>query len=109
VAISGLRTAISTGDTRAIHLLHWAGLIEKLDTDTLIWALKNAGGGKQAVINHILRLGFNILSDPDARKLGRALADLRDEAVEESDQEKLEFVKAVRKSRTLRDVTNLHV
>lgn len=77
--------------------------------DTLVWALQNAGGNKQAVINHLLRIGFGILSDPDARKLGRALSSLRDKAIEEEDQDKLDFFLAVRKSRTLRDITNLHV
>ena len=77
--------------------------------DTLIFAIRNAGGDKQAVVNHILRVGFSILSDPDARKLGRALAHLRDEAKEEADQEKLHLFNAVRGSRTLRDLTNLHV
>ena len=105
----GLRTAIIVGDIRAIHLLHWAGLIEKLDMDTLVWALRNAGGDKQAVINHLLRIGFSILSDPDARKLGRTLSHLRDEAVEEDDEDKLQFFHVVRRSKTLRDITNLHV
>ena len=77
--------------------------------DTLVWALQNAGGNKQAVVNHLLRIGFSILSDPDARKLGRALSSLRDEAVEEEDQDKLAFFNVIRRSDTLRDITNLHV
>jgi hypothetical protein len=107
--MSGLQTAILEGNIPAVHLLHWAGLIKKLDINTLIFALRNSGGDKLPVVNHILRLGFNILSDPDARKLGRALAELRDEAVHESDQEKLQLVHSVRRSNTLCDVTNLHV
>jgi hypothetical protein len=109
VALSGLKTAICGGDVRAIHLLEWAGLIEKLDIDTLTWALHNAGGNKLAVINQLLRLGFTALWDLDARQLGRALADIRDEAVAESDQEKLDFVKAILNSATLQGATNLHV
>ena len=104
MALSGLKTAISAGDVRAIHLLEWAGLIEKLDIDTMIWALHNAGGNKLAVINQLLRLGFTALWDLDARRLGRALADIRDEAVAESDQEKLDFVKAILNSATLQGV-----
>lgn len=77
--------------------------------DTLVWAFHNVGGNKQAAINHILRIGFGVLSDPDARKLGRALSSFRDEAVEEDDEEKLQFFHTICKSQTLREITNLHI
>jgi hypothetical protein len=97
------------GNIRAIHLLQWAGLFQRLDMDMLIWAIQNAGGHKVAVVNHLLRIGFSILSDPDARKLGRALSSLRDDAIAEDDQEKLDYFRDIRRSRSLRDITNLHV
>lgn len=97
------------GDIRAIHLLQWAGLSEKLDMETLIWALKYSGGNRVAVINQLLRIGFVVLSDPDARTLGRALSELRDNAIEERDREKLEFFEAIRDSQTLKYLSDLHV
>ncbi len=101
MALEGLRTAISSGDIRAIHLLEWVGLLEKLNVDTLLWALRNAGGDKLATVNHILRLGFTVMSDRDGRRVQKELAELRDEAEQEGDQEKFDFVRDVLNSQTL--------
>lgn len=83
--------------------------MEKLDTDTLIWAIRNAGGNRISVVNHILRLGFSVLSDRDARRLGNVLREVRDEAKFESNGEKMQFFEQVRTSQTLREMPNLHI
>lgn len=107
--MTGLRTAILEGDIRAIHLLQWAGLDKRLDMDVMIWAIENAQDNKIAVVNQLLRIGFSVISDSEARVLGRALSWLRDEAVQEKDEAKLEFFNSIRKCKTLRRAHNLHV
>ena len=97
------------GDIRAVHLLHWAGMQGRLEMDTVVWALRNAGGNKKAVITHLLRLGFAVMSDPDARKLGRALSNMRDEAMQQDDEETMELFQFVRQSTIVRGATNVLV
>jgi hypothetical protein len=104
VALEGLKTAIITGNTRAIHLLEWYGLMDKLDVETLLWTFRNAGGDKIAIVNQILRIGnFSYLSTnlKDLRKVQRELSDMEDEAELEGDQAKLEFVTGIKQSQTL--------
>ncbi|PMD27778.1 hypothetical protein NA56DRAFT_640553 [Hyaloscypha hepaticicola] len=96
VAREGLQRAIITGNTTAIHLLEWAGLIEELDFQTLIWSFRNAGGDKNATVNHILRIGLSQLPTRDIEKIGRGLADMQNEAEHEGDQAKLRFVKGIK-------------
>ncbi|KAE9380193.1 hypothetical protein N431DRAFT_432477 [Stipitochalara longipes BDJ] len=105
-ALEGLKTAITTGDTRAIHLLEWYGLIEKLDIETLLWTFRNAGGEKIATANQILRLGFSNISSnlKNARKVQRLLSDMEDEAEQEGDQGKLDFVNQLKRSQTLSEL-----
>jgi len=109
VALSGLKTAISVGDIRAIHLLEWAGLLEKLDVDTITWAFRNAGGDKLATVNQLLRLGFTTMSDRDSRRIQWELAGMRDEAEVEDDQEKLNFVREIVNSQTLQGTLDINV
>jgi hypothetical protein len=97
VALEGLKTAITRGDIRAIHLLEWAGLIEKLDIETLTWTFRNAGGDKIATVNQVMRLA-NFRSEKDSRRIQRELADMRDEAEREGDQTKFDFVQEIRNS-----------
>jgi hypothetical protein len=96
VAREGLQRAIITGNTTAIHLLEWAGLIEELDFQTLIWSFRNAGGDKNATVNHILRIGLSQLPTRDIEKIERGLADMQNEAEQEGDQAKLRFVKRIK-------------
>lgn len=97
------------GHIRAIHLLHWAGMLDRLEIDNVIWALQHAGGNRTAVVTHLLRLGFEVMSDPDARKLGRALSNLRDEAVSEDDEEKMNFFQSIKKSTIISGARNVLV
>ena len=97
----GLKNAIAAGDTRVIHLLEWAGLIGKLDPDTLLWAFRNAGGDKIAIVNQLLRIGFTAMSNKDTTIVQKGLAEMRDEAEQEGDDEKREFVKEILDSQTL--------
>lgn len=103
VALEGLKNAITTGDTRAVHLLAWYGLIEKLDIETLLWTFRNAGGERIATVNQILRLGFSDISSnfKNARKVQRLLSDMEDEGKQEGDQGKLDFVNQLKASQTL--------
>jgi hypothetical protein len=54
VAVEGLRTAISIGDSRVIVLLSWLGVASRIDNKLLSWALRNAGGNKIKVVMHLL-------------------------------------------------------
>ena len=96
MAREGLQRAIVTGHTTAIHLLEWAGLIEELDVQTLIWTFRNAGGDKNATVNHILRIGLSQVPTRDIGKIKRELADMQNEAEQEGDQAKLRFVKGIK-------------
>jgi len=77
--------------------------------DTVIWALDNAGGNKKAVVTHLLRLGFVFMTDHEARKLGRGLSRMRDEAAQEHDMEKMEFFHSIRNCTFLRGVRNFYI
>ncbi|CZR51543.1 uncharacterized protein PAC_01420 [Phialocephala subalpina] len=101
VGLEGMKKAILFGDIRAIHLLAWTGIIEKLDVDLLIWAFRNAGGDKLAVINQLLRLNFSTIPDRVSRKLDKELADLMEEARQDGDDEKHELVMRILTSETL--------
>jgi len=101
VALDGLKIAITVGDVRAIHLLLWAGLLEKLDVEILTWAFRNAGGDRIATVNQILRFGLVYICEKDFQKIQRALTDMQDEAEQEGDKAKFEFVKEIRNSKTV--------
>ena len=104
MALEGLKIAITTGNTKAIHLLEWYGLVEELDVETLLWTFRNAGGDRIATVNQILRLGnFSHLSTKlkDLRKVQRELSDIEDEALLERNQAKLDFVTEIKQTQTL--------
>ncbi|KAF8859383.1 hypothetical protein BDZ45DRAFT_673336 [Acephala macrosclerotiorum] len=101
VGLDGLKKAILFGDIRAIHILAWTGIIEKLNVELLIWAFRNAGGDKVAVINQLLRLNFSTIPDREARKLDTELAELMEEAHQDGDDEKHELVMSILTSETL--------
>jgi hypothetical protein len=100
----GLKNAIAAGDTRVIHLLEWAGLISKLDIDTLLWAFRNSGGDKIATVNQLLRIGSSMGTwneDTNLTRVQKELGEMRDEAEYEGDDEKRGFVKEILDSETL--------
>lgn len=101
MAGEGLQRAIITGHTTAIHLLEWAGLIELLDVQTLIWSFRNAGGDKNATVNHILKIGLSQVPTRDIGKIRRELADMQNEAEQEGDKAKLKFVKEIKEYSSL--------
>ncbi len=76
-------------------------MLEKLDVDLLIWAFRNAGGDKVAVINQLLRLNFSVMKDREARKIDKELSEIMDEAKQDGDQEKYEVAKRILTSETL--------
>jgi hypothetical protein len=96
VAHEGLQRAITTGHIAAVHLLEWAGLIGVLNVKTLVWTFRNAGGDKNATVNHILSIGLSTVSFKDMGKIRRVLADMQNEAEQEGDQAKLRFVKGIK-------------
>jgi len=106
VALEGLKNAVAIGDTRVIHLLEWYGLIEKLDIETLLWSIRNAGGDRIATVNQLLRLGFSNISSElrNARKIQRLLSDMEDEGKQDGDAEKLDFVNQLKTSQTLSEL-----
>ena len=72
----------------------WAGLIYKLDTTMLVWALQNVGGNKIAIMHYLLaRAG---LRDADENKFRCELAAERDQADWKADHERLAFLDAVK-------------
>ena len=96
----GLKNAIVAGDIRVIHLLAWAGLITKLNIDTLIWAFRNSGGDKIATVNQLLRIGSAAV-DLNLTRIQKELGEMRDEAEYEGDEEKYRFVKELLESQSL--------
>jgi hypothetical protein len=97
-AMLGLQTAVTEGDLRVIHLLHWAGLWERVDIETLVWAIKNASKDRLNVLDEITRLWFekHAMEIQEQFPIDKALAEMQDHAVAESDEETLSFVKAVK-------------
>jgi hypothetical protein len=78
-----------------VHLLEWAGLATRPDTDTLLWALRHAGGTKTAIIHQLLRTNFGngmMLTDKDIRRVYKEVHTMRDEAQKDNDIQKLAFV-----------------
>jgi hypothetical protein len=89
----------------------WAGLRERLETDIIIWALRNSGGDKCAVIKQLLAfLSFytHEFSPRETNKLLMELAEIRDETEQEPDSDKLALVKAVEKNHELQLLTRNH-
>ena len=79
----------------------WAGLRERFELDTLIWALRNAGGDKTAVITQLisfLSLRISGLSHRETNRLFKELAEIRDEAEQSHNLNQLAFVKDVEKN-----------
>jgi hypothetical protein len=98
----GLKNATVAGDTRVIHLLAWAGLISKLDIDTLLWAFRNSGGDKIATVNQLLRIASGtVMTDTELIRFEKELGGMRDEAEQEGDEEKRGFVKEILGSQSL--------
>jgi hypothetical protein len=98
VALSGLRNAISTGDYRAICLLLWAGVMERIDIDILAWAVRHVGGNKIAILARLLSITY--MSTKQEYEWRKALAAVRDEAEIELDQERIAFIDHVSTLRT---------
>jgi len=93
--MDGLRSAVSAGELRVVHLLLWAGLFKKLSIDTIIWSFRTAGGDKLAVVNHLVELGFSSLDYKEKRRVVSELEDLEDEAIQNNDQDTFNFAKGV--------------
>lgn len=90
--MEGLKKAIAAADMRAINLLVWLGLSEKLDSDLVMWAIENAGGKiTHAVVNLFLDLTWRFHHD-EKSKISIRLAEMRDGALRENDQRKLDTV-----------------
>lgn len=96
----GLRNAISAGDVRVIHLLLEAQPGRKLESlDTLIYALRNAGGNKVQVVSFIMMVvADNVREDwPDI--IDFEMNDLRSKAIRERNRKELEFIDAILETR----------
>ena len=93
----GLQTAVAEGDLRVIHLLHWAGLWERVDIETVVWVVKNASKDRLNVLNEITTLWFDnhATEIQELFPIEKALAEMRDQGVIESDEETLAFAKTV--------------
>ncbi|EPE26673.1 hypothetical protein GLAREA_02586 [Glarea lozoyensis ATCC 20868] len=72
LATSGMRNAISIGDTRAVVLLSWLGLAARTDHSLLRWALRNVGGNKANVITHLIlsiESAYQNIMRPQSKKI----------------------------------------
>ncbi|TAQ88948.1 hypothetical protein B7494_g2743 [Chlorociboria aeruginascens] len=83
----GLRRAIAEGNHRLIRLLVWAG-VHPHDPALMVWALRNVGGDKVAIIDQLISTG---LSADSFSKFAEALDIMGDEAVHRGNAEKLLF------------------
>jgi hypothetical protein len=93
----GLRTAVLEGDLRVIHLLCWAGLRERVDVETVIWVIKNAGKNKTKVATDMMSMWLEV-HDMGARErslIDTAVAEIKDRAIAESDDETIAYVNAL--------------
>lgn len=77
-----------------ILLLMWAGLVHKLDTKMLIWALHNVGSNKIAIMGYLLARAD--LTDVDESTFRWELEAERDKAGWKVDQDRLAFLDAVK-------------
>ncbi|POS86351.1 hypothetical protein EPUL_001494, partial [Erysiphe pulchra] len=98
-ALCGLKHAISIGNIRVIYLLVWKGLrksgIECMFHQTidgrklLPWALQNVGGDSLVVMAHLFTLARDIISSEDKEMIHAEISNLKLEAIETGDKEKL--------------------
>ena len=115
MASEGLQSAIQAGNVEALHLLIWSGLFEKIDVKLLCWALRNAGDGglglqgRLRTINCLLRLGYTVMSERERGKVEMELAEMRDDGIMGGDEERVDFVKAVVNSETLKGKINIRI
>jgi len=96
-AMLGLRSAVGEGDLRLIHLLFWAGLTERVDIETVIWVIRNAGTNRIQVVEGIVWMfaeshSMNLL---EMSLIEKTLAEIKDQAVVDSDEETMAFVQAI--------------
>jgi hypothetical protein len=82
---------------RAIHLLLWAGLKEKLDVKTVIWAVRNANRNRVNIVEDLLNMWLlqHDMNIDDLVKIEAALAEIKDQAEVESDRETLALVNGI--------------
>ena len=93
----GLRTAVVEGDLRVIHLLYWAGLKERVDVETVIWVIQNAVKDQKKVAEVIMSMWLEA-HDMNARErslIDTAVAEIKDKAIAESDDETIAYVDAL--------------
>ncbi|KIN01490.1 hypothetical protein OIDMADRAFT_19303, partial [Oidiodendron maius Zn] len=93
-ACLGFRDALQAGEFPVILLLMWAGLVHKLDTKMLIWALHNVGSNKIAIMGYLLASAD--LTDVDESTFRSELEAERDKASWKVDQDRLAFLDAVK-------------
>jgi hypothetical protein len=95
IALEGFQDAICEGNLQAIHLLEWLGLAEKTNVDTIMFAIRNAGGNKKATVDHFMKQALETMLPKELWKIRRGLLDIRDIAALNGDEEQLEFVKEI--------------
>jgi hypothetical protein len=71
----------------------WAGLVYKLDTTMLIWALQNVRSNNFTIMSYLLAKAD--LRDADEHKFRCELAAERDKADWKADQDRLVFLDAI--------------
>ena len=76
-----------------ILLLMWAGLVYKLDTTMLIWALQNVRSNNFTIMSYLL--AKSDLRDADEHKFRCELATERVKAGWKADQDRLVFLDAI--------------
>ncbi|KUJ23528.1 uncharacterized protein LY89DRAFT_635836 [Mollisia scopiformis] len=101
VGLEGLKKAITFGDSRAIVILVWVGMKVELNVNLMVYALRNAGGDKFAVITQLWMLNFPSVNNKGARIIEKEIADMMDEAQQEGDNEKYDLAVKISKSETL--------
>ena len=95
----GLKNAAAGGDLRVIHLLFWAGLWERVDVETMVWVIHNAGPDaerKREIFMKMLILWTekHELTHHEKSIMQRALAEVKENATPEHNAESIDFFQA---------------
>lgn len=94
----GLKTAVTEGELRVIHLLFWAGLSDRVGIETVVWVIHNAAQNRFKVVEEVMKLWVE-KHDIDVHEgslLEEACQEVKEKAVAESDKEGLALLEALR-------------
>ena len=85
---------------RAVHLLFWAGLGERVDIETVIWVIQNAKRNRLHLVMELLKLWMleHHNDDHDKSLMRKTSAEIRDHVGIMPGEDSVVFVKQVSKA-----------